>query len=554
MKKSVFVVWLLLLFAGSHAQTVKDTEKVVAEVDSVALADPGMGQVADSIGVLDTPMLPDTVRAAERVELPDTVSPVDTIVRIEAAVIPDVVLPDSLRVDSLCVDSLRADSLLGGKTAKAVKPQKKVAPPSPYVIKFRQMVAAFRKDYDEALERWDDIYLIIRGIKADPDFFKLYVPATYYTEVPEQAYGIEGWKPVIPFLKEDPRPGMIPPVGNLCRTVDVDRYINRQLLSFYLDYPELVSENEMDFADLKPLLGEKTVADSNEKTIKQLMKAPRVPKKMVQKDLLVIKPNFWLITGNGYLQFSQNYISDNWYKGGESTKSFLAGLTFQANYDDRQKIQFENKLEWKLGFAGAPNDTLRSYQPNNDMLRISSKLGYKAFNTWYYTLSAEFKTQLFSTYETNTENLVSGFFTPAELNIGLGMDYKYIKDGVCNLSVLINPVNYTLYSIAKEDEVDPTKFNIKEGHRRESVWGSRLETTLKWQVFSMLLWESRLSYTTNYEKVLGEWENTFTFAINQYLSTKLFVHARFDDGVTREEGHSYWQLQELLSFGLNYTW
>ena len=134
MKKSVFVVWLLLLFAGSHAQTVKDTEKVVVEVDSVVLADPGMGQVADSIGVLDTPMLPDTVRAAERVELPDTVSPVDTIVRIEAAVIPDVVIPDSLCVDSLRADSLRADSLLGGKTAKAVKPQKKVAPPSPTMV------------------------------------------------------------------------------------------------------------------------------------------------------------------------------------------------------------------------------------------------------------------------------------------------------------------------------------------------------------------------------------------------------------------------------------
>ncbi len=133
------------------------------------------------------------------------------------------------------------------------------------------------------------------------------------------------------------------------------------------------------------------------------------------------------------------------------------------------------------------------------------------------------------------------------------MDYKFVKDGVCNLSVLVNPINYTLYSVAS-DRVDPTKFNIEAGHKRESVWGSRLESTLKWKMFSILMWESRLSYTTNYEKVLGEWENTFTFTINKYLSTKLFVHGRFDDGVTREEDKSYFQLQELLSFGLSYTW
>lgn len=68
------------------------------------------------------------------------------------------------------------------------------------------------------------------------------------------------------------------------------------------------------------------------------------------------------------------------------------------------------------------------------------------------------------------------------------------------------------------------------------------------------MWESRFSYTTNYEKVLAEWENTFTFTFNKYLSTKLFFHGRFDDGVTREPDDSYLQLQELLSFGLNYTW
>ena len=462
-----------------------------------------------------------------------------------------VVIPDSVVVQVL--DSLSAVSAADSAKLSVRRVTEQKEQPSPQLLAFNRTVRDFRKRYDEMLERWDDIYLIIRGIPVKSDYYKLSMPATYYHAAIEQACNIDGWKPRIPFLKDDSVAVRPFPLKDLRRSEKIDRYINRQLLSFYHEYPNLVKQNEANLVGLKPLQGEKFVKDETKKSILQVLQIPGRPREVVQKDLLVFKPNFWTLTGNGYLQFSQNYISDNWYKGGESTKSFLSGLTLQANYDDRQKIQFENKLEWKLGFITAPSDTLHSYKPNNDMFRLSSKLGIKAVNSWYYTLSAEFKTQFFSNYETNTENLVSAFFSPAELNVGLGMDYKYIKDGVCNLSVLINPLNYTLYSVSS-DRVDPTKFNVKEGHKHESVWGSRLESTLKWQIISVLLWESRLSYTTNYEKVLAEWENTFTFTINQYLSTKLFIHGRFDDGVTRESDDSYFQLQELLSFGLSYTW
>ena len=188
------------------------------------------------------------------------------------------------------------------------------------------------------------------------------------------------------------------------------------------------------------------------------------------------------------------------------------------------------------------------------MLRLSSKFGYKAITNWYYTISAEFKTQFFSNYETNSDKMVSSWLSPSELNIGIGMDYKYVKDAICNLSVLINPFNYTRYSVAS-DKVDPTKFNIDAGKKSKDQLGSRVEATLKWIIINNLTWESRFSYTTNYEKVLSEWENTFTFAFNKYFSTKLFVHTRFDDSVSKEEpDDSYFQLQELLSFGISYTW
>lgn len=472
------------------------------------------------------------------------------------------VLRDSISVeaDSLLLEIDRAaihfeDSIrhLKDSLMKAERAKKRIVPQEhPEVTAFKKLIQQYRRDYAEWEERWDDIYLQITGLPSDADFYKLSMPATYYSAPIEQSMSIEGWRPVIPFVKADSRKEVLGRLPDLRRSEKIDRYINRQLLNFYVSYPGLVKKNESALKDREPL-PEDLLSQKREKEKVNSMIQKQSVGKVDEQSLLVVKPNFWKFAGDSYLQFSQNYISKNWYKGGESTKSMLTGFTWSANYDDRRRIQFENKIEWKLGFITAPSDTLHSYKANNDLLRLTSKLGLKAFGTWYYTLSAEFKTQFFSNYETNTDNLVSAFFSPAELNVGLGMDYKFIKDGVCNLSFLMNPINYTLYSVAS-DRVDPTKFNIKEGHKRESVWGSRVEATLSWTIIKNLTWESRFSYTTNYEKVVGEWENTFTFAFNRFLSTKLFVHGRFDDGVPRVDDHGYLQLQELLSFGLNYTW
>ena len=97
-------------------------------------------------------------------------------------------------------------------------------------------------------------------------------------------------------------------------------------------------------------------------------------------ELLVVRPNFWTHKGNGYVQFTQHYISDNWYKGGESTNALLSGLVLEANFDD-VSAELENKLEIKLGLLQHRQiqhvkiDECRHF-------RLNSKLGVKAVKNW----------------------------------------------------------------------------------------------------------------------------------------------------------------------------
>ena len=497
--------------------------------------------------------------------------PSDSIIDIDS-LLNDTVLFKEVSSDTLInSDSLiNADTLnitSGGKVlsdtvvvkkdtvSKPSVPKKPVVVIPKSVIELNKIYSEYRKYSEWAQDRWDDIYLSLSDIQMKSDYYKFVVPLTYYSKAFEEASTVEKWYPKDILIEDSLRKAAALEKGmpHMPISSELDRRINRQLLDFYVNYPELVLKNETSLDSLDFLSYEDMTSAYKEDDIISLIDNNAGFAQMAGSELLVLKPNFWTYGGNGYLQFSQNYISENWYKGGESTKSLLSGFIWQIKYDDKQKTQFEGKLEWKLGFITAPSDTVHSYKANNDLLRLTSKLGYKAIQNWYYTLSAEFQTQFFSNYATNSDNLVSALFSPATLNVGLGMDYKFVKDGKVNLSVLLNPINYTLYSIM-DDRLDPTKFNIKEGHKRENKIGSRINATLTWKIIPSLLWESKFSYTTNYEKVFSEWENTFTFVVNKYLSTKLFMHGRYDDGVSKDPDESYFQFQELFSFGLNYTW
>ena len=333
----------------------------------------------------------------------------------------------------------------------------------------------------------------------------------------------------------------------------LDEAIDEALLNVYLTRPELVSVTERE---LKQTGG---IRDDFEQTVKPKVdlssKVETMPEATfddIPLDIVVRKPNFWTFGGDSYLQFLQNYVSDNWYKGGESNYSMVGSLTFKANYNNKKGLKFDNMLELKLGFQTSRADTLHKFKTNNDLIRYTGKFGIQATKRWYYTLQLLAYTQFTKGLKSNDKFVYSDFMSPLNINLGLGMDYtveafnKRLKG-----NVNISPLSFNFRYVGRTDLA--THYGIGEGHHTKEDFGSQLTSDLTWVFSDIVRWKTRLYAYTTYKRTEIEWENTFALQVSKYISTNIFIYPRFDDSTARDADMGYWQFKEYCSLGFSYN-
>ena len=264
----------------------------------------------------------------------------------------------------------------------------------------------------------------------------------------------------------------------------------------------------------------------------------------------------WLHTFDGNIQFSQAYLSPNWYQGGSNNLSLLTSLLWNVKLNEvyHPNQLLESSLSYKLGLYSTPSDQYHKYSISEDLFQYNFKYGIRARKSWFYSVQLAFKTQFINNYGENSQTRKAAFLSPGELNIGLGMTYAWTeKKKRAKFNMSLSPVSYNLKTCI-DRLVDPTQFSIAAGKKSKSTVGSTLECTGEWTIAGNILWRTRLYAFTDYHDVQGDWENTINFTINRFLSTQIYVHLRYDTATEAAQGRwRHWMLKEILSFGFHYA-
>lgn len=340
-----------------------------------------------------------------------------------------------------------------------------------------------------------------------------------------------------------------------CDTLNLENtnQVQAILRRIYLTHPELVQRVAREESKRLQVIEQqndtiKTVVTEKEVVIPAAEEIAAAPVQIVVK-----KPNFWQIGGEYYLQMMQNAYSDNWYQGGESNYSVLGRVTMNFDYNNKQKIRWENKLEMNLGLQTFQGDTVHKIRTSSDLLRLTNRLGLQASKHWYYTFQSVAYTQFMSAYGSNSHNASSCFLSPLVLNLSVGMDYKmkWLKGRLTgNVHIAPMALNYTYVG---KSELRP-KFGIEKGSGKVD-WGPNFTVDAAWKMSDNISWKTRLYAYSTFHRTELQWENTFNLNINRFLAATIYVYPRFDDQShkLKDDKYGYFQLKEYTSLGFTYS-
>ncbi|MEP0367075.1 MAG: DUF3078 domain-containing protein [Cyclobacteriaceae bacterium] len=261
---------------------------------------------------------------------------------------------------------------------------------------------------------------------------------------------------------------------------------------------------------------------------------------------------YWTKGGFGSVTFSQVFLS-NWAGGGQSSVAVNGVMNLFANYK-KERSTWENSLD--LGYGLIRQGRHGSMIKSDDKINLVSKFGYKIQNDnekWFYSGLLDFRTQfaegLAVDETTGRRNVViSDFFAPAYLTVGLGVDYKPGSAWSFNYIPLTGKFTF----VNNQALADAGAFGVPAGSKARGELGSYLRIKYADEIVKNVTLDSRVELFSNYVNDFGlldvNWQNTISMKVNEYLTANYTFQLIYDKDISGEV-----QTKSVFGAGLSYA-
>ena len=268
-------------------------------------------------------------------------------------------------------------------------------------------------------------------------------------------------------------------------------------------------------------------------------------------------PEKWKNSGNALFLVNQSSFS-NWTSGGQSSISGTLKIDYNFDYSDNG-WDWDTKVISNFGLNKiSGSDFLKK---TDDRIEINSVLGKKFNNDiigrWSYSSFFNFQTQFAKGYRfgkdangnpNRTEK--SRFFSPATVQLGVGMYWKKSKDLWVNVAPMTGKLILVNRRFTENLSENQTYFGVKKGGNSRFELGASVRSYYKSEIFENVAMENRLSLYSDYldrpQNIDFDCTFNFIMKVNQYVSTNLIFQFVYDDNEIKRV-----QVREVLGVGLN---
>ena len=287
------------------------------------------------------------------------------------------------------------------------------------------------------------------------------------------------------------------------------------------------------------------------------------------------KPTYWTLSLQNNINFGQTFLSQ-WAAGGYNNYTLAAGVDANANYA-KGKMIWNNRLQMDYGFLYSADKPI--VQKNKDRIYLESKWGYETpIQHLSYSANFDFRTQFNNNYNygtptgltteptrqdwLNARDLKSGLFSPAYINLGLGLLWTPKPWFSLNFAPLTGGVVIVQDDLLRKtygmEVIDETAGTYKP---MRLEFGAQLKADASFTVNENLSYTTQLALFYNYLTPKVEprinWDNKVFWKLAKYFALTVSTNMIYDPLVILQkkdgsEGKGL-QFREFLEFGFTYT-